>query len=132
MTTSFSFFVAEAVSAVYALFIHKNHLADSRPRQSRNDSRKYPTGLQNSSIERPVERHPADPRNEKEKSDEHCEASWLSGTLPSSAARLSKLRRSEFAQWQMRKSACRERRKCSPVLYSKAFTTHSGTSSFFA
>ena len=30
MTTSFSFFVAEAVSAVYALFIHKNHLAGNR------------------------------------------------------------------------------------------------------
>lgn len=70
MTTSFSFFVAEAVSAVYALFIHKNHLADSRRRQSRNDSRNHRTGLQNSSIERPVERHPAGPQNEKGKSDD--------------------------------------------------------------
>ena len=83
MTTSFSFFVAEAVSAVYALFIHKNHLADSRPRQSRNDSRKYPTSLQNSSIERPVERHPADPRNKKEKSDEQrgFQAFWHAASI---------------------------------------------------
>ena len=67
MTTSLSFFVAEAVSAVYALFIHKNHLVDSRRRQSRNDSRNHRTGLQNSSIERPVERHPAGPGIKKKK-----------------------------------------------------------------
>lgn len=105
MTTSLSFFVAEAVSAVYALFIHKNHLVDSRRRQSRNDSRNHRTGLQNSSIERPVERHPAGPRNKKEKSDDIAK-------LPGFLARCQHLLRAclSFEEASLRNGRCEKAR----------------------